>query len=107
MVRDCRSGEPGEWAIEPATLPDHLQAASVRITLADDGQPWTEDDALADAYFSTGTEPELFSDYWALISRIHRWRERHAPTAERLSALADKMDRVCSGRFGPDWNIPF
>lgn len=37
MVRDCRAGEPGEWAIEPATLPDATHAASVRITLADDG----------------------------------------------------------------------
>jgi hypothetical protein len=37
MVRDCRAGEPGEWAIEPATLPEHMHVASVRITLADDG----------------------------------------------------------------------
>jgi len=75
------------------------------MTCAD--QPWTEDDALADAYFATGTEPDLFRDYWDLISRVGRWRERHAPTADRLEALADKMDRVCSDRFGPDWNIPF
>jgi hypothetical protein len=37
MVRDCTASEPGEWAIEPATLPDPMRAASVRITLADDG----------------------------------------------------------------------
>jgi hypothetical protein len=37
MVRDCRAGEPGEWAIETATLPEHMYSASVRITLADDG----------------------------------------------------------------------
>lgn len=37
MLRDCRAGEPGEWAIEPATLPEHMYSASVRITLADDG----------------------------------------------------------------------
>lgn len=75
------------------------------MTCAD--QPWTEDDALADAYFATGTEFELFHDYWDLMLRVGRWRERHAPTADRLEALADKMDRVCSDRFGVDWNIPF
>lgn len=37
MVRDCSAEAPGEWAIEPATQPDALHAASVRITLADDG----------------------------------------------------------------------
>lgn len=37
MVRDCSAHEPGEWAIEPATLPAPLQLAGVRITLADDG----------------------------------------------------------------------
>lgn len=70
-------------------------------------QPWTEDDALADAYFATGTERQLFYDYWDLLSRVNRWRARHAPTADRLEALAGKMDRVCSDRFGEDWNVPF
>lgn len=37
MVRDCTTAGPGEWVIEPATLPDAMHAASVRITLADDG----------------------------------------------------------------------
>ena len=37
MVRDCSAEAPGEWAIEPATQPDATHAASVRITLADDG----------------------------------------------------------------------
>lgn len=37
MLRDCSFHAPGEWAIEPATLPEKLAAASVRITLADDG----------------------------------------------------------------------
>lgn len=37
MVRDCTASEPGEWVIEPATLPGPLQLAGVRITLADDG----------------------------------------------------------------------
>ena len=37
MVRDCTTAGPGEWVIEPATLPEALHAASVRITLADDG----------------------------------------------------------------------
>lgn len=37
MVRDCTTAGPGEWAIEPATLPDATHAASIRITLADDG----------------------------------------------------------------------
>ena len=37
MVRDCTAEAPGEWAIEPATLPEHMYSASVRITLADDG----------------------------------------------------------------------
>ena len=33
MVRDCTTAGPGEWVIEP----DATHAASVRITLADDG----------------------------------------------------------------------
>ena len=33
MIRDCTTAGPGEWAIEP----DATHAASVRITLADDG----------------------------------------------------------------------
>ena len=37
MVRDCTTAGPGEWVIEPATLPEAMHAASVRITLADDG----------------------------------------------------------------------
>ena len=37
MVRDCTTAGPGEWVIEPAPLPEALHAASVRITLADDG----------------------------------------------------------------------
>ena len=37
MVRDCTAAAPGEWAIKPATQPDATHAASVRITLADDG----------------------------------------------------------------------
>ena len=37
MVRDCTTAGPGEWAIEPVTEPDATHAASVRITLADDG----------------------------------------------------------------------
>lgn len=37
MLRDCMFDAAGEWSIEPATLPEKLAAAGVRITLADDG----------------------------------------------------------------------
>ena len=49
MLRDCRAGEPGEWAIEPATL----HAASVRITLADDGHYYLDVRASKYAAFRT------------------------------------------------------
>lgn len=53
MLRDCRAGEPGEWAIEPATLPDPTHAASVRITLADDGHYYLDVRASKYAAFRT------------------------------------------------------
>lgn len=68
---------------------------------------WHEDEALAAERFATGTEAELRDDYWDLWRRVNRWRHRHAPTDDRLEALSDQMDRVCSERFGVDWNIPF
>lgn len=37
MVRDCRSGQDGQWAIEPAAVVAPQNTTSVRITLADDG----------------------------------------------------------------------
>lgn len=37
MVRDCRAGEPGEWAIEPAAVVAAQNTTSVRITEAEDG----------------------------------------------------------------------
>ena len=37
MVKDCSATEPGQWSIAPYTQPDATHAASVRITLADDG----------------------------------------------------------------------
>lgn len=73
MVRDCTTAGPGEWVIEPATLPEALHAASVRITLADDGHYYLDvrrktglafrvdysdlDDALARARAFLALEP--------------------------------------------------
>ena len=53
MVRDCSAEAPGEWAIEPATQPDALHAASVRITLADDGHYYLDVRASKYAAFRT------------------------------------------------------
>ena len=68
---------------------------------------WHEDEALAAERFATGTEAELRDDYWDLWRRVSRWRHRHAPTADRLEALADQLERVGDERFGVDWNRPF
>lgn len=37
MVRDCRSGQDGQWAIEPAAVVAAQNTTSVRITEAEDG----------------------------------------------------------------------
>ena len=75
------------------------------MTCAD--YPWIEDEALAAEHFATAPENELFNDYCELWRRVERWRHRHSPTADRLEALADQLERVGNERFGVDWNIPF
>jgi hypothetical protein len=41
-----------------------------------------------------------------LLGQWQRTQSRSTPSPA-LEALADKMDRVCSDRFGEDWNVPF
>ncbi len=68
---------------------------------------WHDDEKLAEAFFASASQDEMYESYWSLWRSMPRWEARHEPTAERLKRLCDRMERVGDQRFGADWNIPF
>lgn len=106
MLRDCRAGEPGEWAIEPATLPEHMYSASVRITLADEARAHLK--ALSAAGVGRHTVAEATGISSAIVQMIADGTREKIRLATQRKILAVTPDCKADGTHidaAPTWAL--
>lgn len=69
--------------------------------------PWIESDSAAAEFMTTASEAELERAMKEVEGLAERLGRLHAPTRDRLNALALAMFRKGCDRFGESFAVPF